>query len=131
MTTPSTVSTGIPDPDAPDRWLVRPWPVRSSFCEVVRHFLTAYVGRLEGAGTVRQLAYFEGCQAALEAAPTNELTHPTTWRWHDELLGCVEDCVTRFRDKLTTQGRQAMATGRQSWAGAPAAIPTHCGRERA
>lgn len=135
MTIPSTTSIGIPDPDDPGRWLVRPWPVRASFCEVVHHFLKAYVWRLEGAGTVHQLAYFEGYQAALEAAPTNDSTRPTAGRWHDELLRCVGDCVTQFRDKRTTQGLQAKskskATVRQLRSETLTTIPNHFAREHA
>jgi hypothetical protein len=111
VTTPSTASTGISDPDDPGRWLVRPWPVRASFCEVVHHFLMAYVWRLEDASTVRQLAYFEGYRAALDAAPADELSHSGAWRWRDELLGCIEDCVTQYRDKQATQGYQAKVVG--------------------
>jgi hypothetical protein len=66
--------TGIPDPERPDLWLVCPWPARAGFCDVVRHFLMAYVYGLQGERSVaRQLAYFEGYAAALEAAPTHDL----------------------------------------------------------
>jgi hypothetical protein len=117
LTTASAASTGIPDPDDPDHWLVRPWPVRAGFHEVVHHFLMAYTWRLDSADTVRRLAYFEGYLAALKAAPTAKLTYPADWRWRDELLSCVGDCVTQFRDKGTAQGHQAKAT--PTSAGAP------------
>jgi hypothetical protein len=131
VTTPGSTSTGIPDPDDPSRWLVRPWPIRASFCEVVHHFLMAYVWRLEDASTACQLAYFEGYRAALTAVLTDELTDPTTWHRHDELLGSIDACVTQYQDKQTAHGIAAKAAVRQLRPGAPAAIPTPFGHERA
>lgn len=77
----ASLTPGISDPERPDVWLVRPWPAGASFCEVVQHFLTAYVWRLLGdTSTARQLAYFEGYEAALAVASTHELTYAADWR---------------------------------------------------
>ncbi|MBB5158126.1 hypothetical protein [Saccharopolyspora phatthalungensis] len=89
--------TGIPDPGDPGRWLVRPWPANASFCEVVRHFLNAYVWRLlQDTDVRRQLDYFSGYRAALENAPTYELTCAADWQWREELLAVVGRCVDLF-----------------------------------
>lgn len=94
------LTPGIPDPLDPTLWLVRPWPVDAGFCHVVRHFLTIYVGRLQGErSTARQLAYWEGYQQALKTAPTDELTGPGAGHWHDDMVRCVDDCVATFREK--------------------------------
>jgi len=61
--------------------------------------------------TARQLAYFEGYQAALNAAPLHELKHSTSWQWRDDLLGCIAECIATFRaeqaakDVLASVGR--------------------------
>ena len=99
------LTPGIPDPDRPDRWLVRPWPVDTRFCGVVRHFLSTYVGWLQGERSVaRQLAYWEAYQEALKSALTDELDGPGAWHWHDDLVRCVGDCVAVFREKARMQG---------------------------
>jgi hypothetical protein len=100
MSKTDDLATGIADPDRPDLWLVCPWPAQASFCEVVRHFLMAYVYGLQGEQSVaRQLAYFEGYDMALKAASTRDLTHEVAWQWRDELMGCVGDCVAIFQEK--------------------------------
>jgi hypothetical protein len=102
------LTPGIPDPDRPDRWLVQPWPHTASFCDVVRHFLTTYVGNLQGERSVTsQLAYFEGYQAALAKASTHELTNPAAWRWHDDLTSCITSCITTYQGKQAIEVRQA------------------------
>lgn len=90
-------TTGVRNPERPEWWLVRPWPPGAGFCAVVRHFLTAYfhIDR----GVAHQLAYFRGYQAALAAAPTDELTLPGDRQWHDELVSCIADCVAVFENK--------------------------------
>lgn len=98
-----TAVTGIRDPDDPDRWLVLPWPVEAGFCEVVRHFLPAHVRLLGDKNTARQLAYFEGYQAALLAASTDDLQHPTAWEWRDDLLRCTARCVAIYQGKQVEQ----------------------------
>jgi hypothetical protein len=88
------LTPGIPDPDRPSLLLVRPWPIDAGFCDVVRHFRTTYVSGLQGERSVaRQLAYFEGYQAALAKASTHELTGAAAWQWHDELSACISECV--------------------------------------
>lgn len=89
---------GIRDPERPERWLVRPWPVDAGYRAVVGHFLVAYFHVDYGAS--RQLAYFRGYQAALAAAPTDELTCRMDWQWRDELIHCVAQCVADCEDKL-------------------------------
>ncbi len=99
------LTPGIPDPDRLGWWLVSSWEVDASFCEVVRHFLTAYVGGLQGERSVaRQLAYWEGYQAALKEAPTDELVGAGAWQWHDDMVRCVDDCVAVFREKARAEG---------------------------
>lgn len=67
----------------------------------------AYVGRLwSDPSTARQLAYFEGYQAALAAAPTHELNDAAGRHWRDDLMACVDDCVAIFRSKRTSELRQ-------------------------
>lgn len=117
-TSDQNLTAGIPDPLDPARWLVRPWPANASFGGVVRHFLTVYVGRLQGEHrTARQLAYWEGYQAALKEAPTDELTGPGARHWHDDMVRCVDDCVAVFREKAraerlgtTTNGQRQPVT---------------------
>ena len=99
------LTSGIPDPDRPDWRLVSPWPARAGFSQVVRHFLMAYVGRLQGErSTARQLAYWEGYQDAIKVAPTHDLTHEGAWQWHDDMVRCVGDCVAVFREKAAAEG---------------------------
>jgi hypothetical protein len=98
-----TAVTGIRDPGDLGRWLVVPWPVTAGFCEVVRHFLPAHAGLLGDKRTDRQVAFFEGYQAALLAASTDDLRHPTAWHWRDELLGCLAECVAIYRVKQAEQ----------------------------
>jgi hypothetical protein len=70
---------------------------------VVRHFLPAHVGLLGDKRTARQVAFFEGYQAALLAASTDDLCHPTAWGWRDELLGWIARCVAIYRAEQTEQ----------------------------
>jgi hypothetical protein len=70
---------------------------------VVRHFLPAHVGLLGDKRTARQVAFFEGYQAALLAASTDDLRHPTAWAWRDELLGGIARCVASYRAKQAEQ----------------------------
>jgi hypothetical protein len=134
MAPQSTASptTGISDPVDPSRWLVRAWPPEASFCDVVRHFLTAYFGWLQSDRSVaRQLAYFEGYQAALGTASTHELTDTAAWQWHDELLACIGECVAIFRDKHAAVGSRTAADIRRLRPAAPATIPARFRPDRA
>jgi hypothetical protein len=94
---------GIRDPDDPDRWLVPPWPIDAGFCEMVRHFLPAHVRLLGDTRVARQVAYFEGYQAALLAAPTDDLRHPTARKGRDELLGSIAQGTATYRAKQAEQ----------------------------
>jgi hypothetical protein len=90
----ASVTDGVVDPDRPGFWLVRPWPVRAGVHDVVRHFLNAGVWHLRSdASAACRSAYYEGYAAALEAAPTHDLTCPTGWKWYRELHDQVERCV--------------------------------------
>lgn len=101
----AALTAGIGDPLDPKLCLVSPWPVGSSFNEVVRHFLSTYVGRLQGErSTARQLVYWEAYQAALKEAPTDGLVGPGAWHWHADMVRCVDDCVAVFREKALAEG---------------------------
>ncbi|QIZ38305.1 hypothetical protein [Saccharopolyspora sp. ASAGF58] len=97
---------GIPDPDDPGRWLVRPWPTNASFCNVVRHFLNVYVWRLvQDTDVRRQLDYFSAYRAALENASTHELTCAADWQWREELLAWWRGAWTCSRRVFAASGR--------------------------
>ena len=109
MTTTST-TTGIRDPENPDHWLVWPWPDEAGFCEVVRHFLNACWPLLGDSDPARQLAYYEGYQAALLAASTEYLHGPGAWEWRDGLLAAVARCIARYRAQVQAgQFRQVLS----------------------
>ncbi|HEX3648969.1 MAG TPA: hypothetical protein VHV49_11110 [Pseudonocardiaceae bacterium] len=99
MTTCTT--TGIREPRAPGAWLVPPWPAEAGFCAVVRHFLTSLWPLFGDSDPARQLAYYEGYQAALLAAPTGDLRGPGASEWRDELLAWVSRCVTTYREQVS------------------------------
>ncbi|MGH7867186.1 MAG: hypothetical protein ACREP9_06025 [Candidatus Dormibacteraceae bacterium] len=123
--------TGIPDPDGSGRWLVRPWPREASFCEITRHFLTAYIWRLQNDTNVaRQLAYFQGYHTALQAAPTHELKHDCDWQWRNDLQNCVARCVASYQGKYVAQV-QNRTNVRTLTPSAPTTIPTPLHRKRA
>ncbi len=125
------LTSGIPDPLRPGWLLVWPWPVNANFCQVVRHFLTTYVGGMQGErNTARQLAYWEGYQAALKEASTDELVGDGAWHWHDDMVRCVDDCVAVFREKARAEGLST-ADNRQQVSASPASAntcPTYRGR---
>jgi hypothetical protein len=117
--------TGILDPVRPDRWLVPPWPVDAGFGEVVQHFLTSFIWPLSNdSHPARQRAYFVGYQAALLAAPTDDLHRPGALEWRDELLRCVASCVNGQQEQTGGKVRHLPAN-------APTTIPTPARRERA
>jgi hypothetical protein len=91
-------TTGI---DAPDRSPVGPWPADAGFCAVVRHFLTSCWPLFGDDDPARQLAYYEGYQAALLAAPADDLRGPGASEWRDELLASVARCVTTYREQAS------------------------------
>lgn len=79
----------------------------------------AYVGGLRSERDVaRELAYFEGYQAALAAASTQALTGAAAWHWHDDMVRCVDDCVGIFREKAAAAGLAAAVP--RSWPNASA-----------
>jgi hypothetical protein len=125
-------TTGIPDPDKPDFWLVTPWASGATFCEVVRHFLTAYVWWLQSeTSTARLLAYFKGYAAALDAAPRRELTDAAAWHWHDELVDAVAVCVHIFSERRQAELKQAGRNARPLPPGVPEPVRRHRRQERA
>lgn len=97
-------TSGIRDPEDSGRWLVRPWPVRASFGEVVSHFMMAYAVKIQGGTISHQLAYFQGYLAALQNAPADEPTHPSDCRRRDEMIACIADCLAVLEDKQSTTG---------------------------
>lgn len=113
MTTTST-TTGIRDPENPDVWLVVPWPVDAGFGEVVRHFLTSFWLLFGDTDPVRQLAYYEGYQAALLAAGTTGLHGPGALEWRDDLLTCVVRCIATYREQVRQSPLAAVAQERIS-----------------
>lgn len=54
------------------------------------------------------LAYFEGYQAALEAAPPEELTCAARLRWREDLRDCVDRCTV---DTLADDGVMVSTIG--------------------
>jgi hypothetical protein len=79
--------------------------------DVVRHFLNAYVWWLLGdTSTSRQLAYFEGCQAALDAVSIDEPQDSAASPGRNELRAGAADCVTEFRGR---QAAENIAAGRE------------------
>jgi hypothetical protein len=105
VTTMNNTSTGILDPDDPGRWLVCPWPARATFCEVVDYFMMAGLWRgFSDVSVASRLAYYEGYQAALRAAPTDDLVHSVAWEWRDELLTCIDGRVAHYRAEHAAAG---------------------------
>lgn len=93
-------STGVPDPDRPGFWLVGPCPRGATFCDVVSHFLSAYVhGLINKTSTAQLLAYFQGYAAALAGASTSEFTCPVALRWRDDMLNLVARCVDVYSER--------------------------------
>lgn len=125
------LTSGVRDPDDPGRWLVCPWPTTASFCDVVHHFLIAYVNRLHAdSSAARQLAYFRSYEAALRSAPTHELTYAVDWQWRDELLACVARCVALHQEKPSAERPPATGKAGQLRFNAPATIPAPARRDQ-
>jgi hypothetical protein len=105
---------------------VPPWATNASFSDVVRHFLQFHPW--DNTNTARLLAYFEGYQAALEAAPTDKPTYTFQERWYTDMRDCIARCVTLYREKRTTEIQRAKGTAStlqttarttQSWTRSP------------
>jgi hypothetical protein len=94
-------TTGIPNSDKPGWWIVPPWPVHASLCDVVSHFL-CFLPR-DNASATEKLAYYKGYLTAMEAAPRHELTHHHDERWYEDLRDCIGRCVTMHQDKRTAE----------------------------
>lgn len=95
-------TTGIPNADKPGWWVVPPWPVHASLCDVVSHFL--FFAPRENA--TENLAYYKGYLAAMEAAPRHELKYHYDKRWYKDLRDCIGRCVTIYQDKRATEIQQ-------------------------
>lgn len=89
---------------SPGWWLVPPWQADASFSEVVRHFLSRNPWGMTN--TALLLVYFEGYQAALEAAPADRPTCALYERWCTDMRECVARCVTLCREKRAGEIRQ-------------------------
>ncbi|MBV9162807.1 MAG: hypothetical protein JO281_14925 [Pseudonocardiales bacterium] len=104
MSATSEPTTGIPNADKPGWWVVPPWPVRASLCDVVSHFLR--FSPRDNASAAEKLTYYKGCQAAMEAAPRHELKYRCDWRWYEDLCGCIGRCVSIYQDKRAAEIQQ-------------------------
>jgi hypothetical protein len=94
---PDDTTTGIRNPDKPGHWLVPPWPADASFNDVVRHFLRFHPwGNTK---TAHLLAYFEGYEAALDAASIDQLASEHHQRWCADVVACIRRCARLYRDK--------------------------------
>jgi hypothetical protein len=103
--------TGVRDPEEPDQWLVEPWPADASFDEVARHFLVASTTHAATCTSIACLLVFhESLQAALAAAPTEELRAQDSEE-RGYKLGCVDLGVIFFRALYTAAyGRDPQAS---------------------
>ena len=99
---PSHTTTGIRYPDKPRYWLVPPWPADASFSDVVRHFLNHHL-LWRKPNTAYLLAYFEGYEAALEAAPPDEPANAFHRRWCADMRTSVARCARLYREELTAK----------------------------
>ena len=95
------LTTGIANPDKPGHWLVPPWPTDATFSDVVRHFLRYTLWRNKN--TAHLLAYFEGYQAALHSAPTDELPYAFYRHWCADMRDCVSRCVRIYRERRAAE----------------------------
>ncbi len=96
--------TGVSNPGRPDHWLVPPWAPATTFSEVVRHFLRFNPWR--NADAAQLLAYYEGYEAALDAAPVDEGTYPLYERWRTEVRCAVGRCADLYREKCAGEIRR-------------------------
>jgi hypothetical protein len=103
--------TGVRDPEAPDRWLVAPWPTGASFDDVFDHFQQTSLTLLSSDdSTVRLLAFHEGFSVALAAAPTHECTNQVHRDWRDDMQEVADRAVGLFRKLHVAQyGRDPQA----------------------
>ena len=99
---PDDTPTGIPNPDEPGDWLVPPWPTEATFLDVVGHFLAHHSLRITN--TAHLATYFEGYQAALEAALADDLTDASHLRWCGDMRDCVSRCARLYRNQLMAGG---------------------------
>jgi hypothetical protein len=106
----SEPTTGIPNADKPGWWVVPPWPVPASLCDVVNHFLR-FAPR-DNASITEKLAYYKGYLAAMEAAPRHELKDHHDERWYEDLRDCIGRCVTTYEDKRAAEIQRASRNAR-------------------
>jgi hypothetical protein len=102
---PDDTPTGVPIPDKPGHWLVPPWPTEATFSDIVGHFVSHH--QLRNANTAHLVAYFEGFQAALEAAPVDEWTGPSHLRWCADMRDAVSRCASVYREQRIAEIRRA------------------------
>lgn len=129
MSATSEPTTGIPNTDKPGWWVVPPWPVCASLCDVVSHFLRFSPRR--NASAAQKLAYYQGHLAAMEAAPRHELKCPCDWRWYEDLRGCIGRCIKVYQDKYAAEIQQANRNVRTLQLVTPAAHAAPTPQERA
>ncbi|MGH3807409.1 MAG: hypothetical protein ACRDRU_12415 [Pseudonocardiaceae bacterium] len=119
-------TTGIPNADKPDWWIVPPWSAHASLCDVVNHFL--FFSPKDNASITEKLAYYTGHLTAVDAAPRHELKYHYTEHWYEDLRDCIGRCVTLHQDKHATEIQQ---THRNLRSFQPAAQAASTSQERA
>lgn len=100
----SAPSTGVPNADKPGWWIVPPWPVPASLCDVVRHFL-CFTPR-DNASAAEKLAYYKGYLTAIDTASRHDLKDRCNERWHEDLRDCIGRCITMHQDKHAPETQQ-------------------------
>lgn len=105
MSAMSEPTTGIPNTDKPGWWVVPPWPVHASLCDVVSHFLR-FAPRDNTSTTTEKLAYYKGYLTAMDAAPRHELKDHCDKHWYEDLRDCIGRCIIMYQDKRATEIQQ-------------------------
>lgn len=104
MSTASEPTTGIPNANKPDWWIVPPWPVHASLYDVVSHFLC--FSPKDTASATEKLAYYKGYLAAMDTVPGHELKAHCDERWYEDLRDCIGRCVTIYQDRRAAEIQQ-------------------------
>lgn len=101
MSRASEPTTGIPNADKPGWWVVPPWPVHASLCDVVNHFL--WFTPRNNTSAAEKLAYYKGYLTAIDAAPRHERKDHWDERWYEDFRDCIGRCVTLHQDERATE----------------------------
>lgn len=103
---PNNPTTGVRDPGKPSRWLVPPWQANASVWDIVDHFVR-HDPQWDNPSTAALLAYFEAYDRALDAAPLDESASESQRRWHQDMRGCVTQCLLLYREKNSAESSSA------------------------